>query len=439
MPTEENKNIDARSKEDDALIAKVAGEAAAAAIAAVRAAPAVHTDDRKNSKDYLDDMVEESVGKDRMDVRRENERKDALQGGAAGFNPTSGERSRGISREDKRGTNMAQFMGFFAVAGGNMERAGSMAKRAGAPREVVRALSEGTFASGGALIPQNFSSEFIELLYNINLFLAAGPRDMAVRGNLTLPRGTGGATSAWVGEAEQISASTPAVAQVKIDLKKLANLVVASQEFLDDADAGAAFIRDDMAKSASAAIDAAAIRGLGTAGSPRGLRGWVPSANYFQSTGVTVATITADLNKAMRLIEEGKILSKQLAWFTSPKVKFGLMAARDGNNNEVWASELRQGTLYGAKFGASPNIPTNVGSGSTKSEIYLAAMDELVFAHDAAGMRVSMSDSAAYHNGTSLVSAFAQDEVVMKLTQRVDIVERQNGAGIAMIYDVAIA
>jgi HK97 family phage major capsid protein len=198
-------------------------------------------------------------------------------------------------------------------------------------------------------------------------------------------------------------------------------------------------IRDDLARAAGVAIDAAALRGVGSAFSPRGLRGWVPSANQYASAGTSVVNITADATKAMRLVEEGKVLSNRLAWFTSPRTKFGLMAARDGNNNEVWAPEMRQGTWYGAKFFSTPNIPTNVGTGSNKSELYLAAMEHLIFAQEPAGVRVDVADGAAYDDNGTIRAGFSRDETVVRLIQRVDIVDRQNGAGIVQIFDVAIA
>ena len=328
-----------------------------------------------------------------------------------------------------------------SAAKGDPDRAYRMARKNNGSAAVTKALGESTFAAGGAFVPQNISSDYIELLYNVAVFLQAGPQEMTVaNGNLALPRLTGGATPTWIGESDNASASQQATGQVRIDLKKLAVLTAAANEFIRDSGPSAVqMIRDDLARAAAVAIDAAALRGVGSAFTPRGLRGWVPAANQYASGGVTVPLISTDAMKAMRLVEEGKVLSNRLAWFTSPRTKFGLMALRDGNNNEVYAPEMRMGTWYGAKFFSTPNIPTNVGTGSNKSEIYLAAMEHLIFAQEPAGIRVDVADGAAYHDGSNVVAGFSRDETAVRLVQRLDIVDRQNGAGIVQIYDVAIA
>lgn len=429
----------ATTQVSDEAIQRLVAAAVEKAVSAL--APAVHTEDRRSNKAYLDDMAEEIVGTERMDVRRENEQRSALEDARSPFSPTSIRERNQMAIRGGAGMKVAEFVGWLSCAKGDPDRAYRMAKKSGGSAMIVRALGESTFSAGGAFVPENIAADYIELLYNVAVFLQAGPVEITVtNGNLTMPKLTGGATPTWIGESENAAASQQTTGQVRIDLKKLAVLTAAANEFIRDSGPSAVqMIRDDLARAAAVAIDAAALRGLGTAYTPKGLRGWVPSANQYASTGTSVAQITTDAAKAFRLIEEGKILSTRLAVFTSPRTKWGLMAARDGNNNEVWAPELRQGTWYGAKFFATPNIPTNVGGGGNKSEIYVAAMEHLVFAQEPAGIRVDVADGPAYYDGSNVVSGFSRDESAVRLVQRLDIVDRQNGAGIVQIYDVAIA
>jgi HK97 family phage major capsid protein len=422
---------------DEAGLAAIVARAVSGALDAMGMGPAVHTGQGHDTKDYLDDAAREHVGDDRMKVRRENERRSALEDLRG---PTALRREQ-RPEPTRAGFGIAEYIGWMAVAGGDCERAWRMAKKHGGSKLVVRALGESTFSAGGAFVPENMAADYIELLYNTSVFLAAGPTRMSIaNGNLTLPKLTGGATPTWIGESDNVANSQQTTGQVRIDLKKLAVLTAASNEFLRDAGPAAiAMIRDDIARAAGVAVDAVALRGLGTVYQPKGLRGWVPAANQFASGGVTVPLITTDLTKMFRLIEEGKIISTMLSFFSSPRTKWGLMAARDGNNNEVWAPELRQGTLYGAKFASTQNIPNNVGTGGNKSELYLAAMEHLIFAEEPAGVRVDVSDGAAYHDGSGVVAGFSKDETAVRLVQRCDIVDRQNGAGIVQLFDVAIA
>ena len=409
-------------------------------------APAFHSEDARNRKEYIDDLAREHVGDERMERRAEAEGRDAEQQ-ARGFNPRSASRlerraSRSRVERDAPGMQIAEFIGWMAgVGNGDPERAFRAAKKGGGSRDVVRALGETNFAAGGALIPENMWGDFIELLYNTSVYLQAGPTRMnVVNGNLVLPKLATGASASWIGESDNAPASSQTFGQVRIDLRKLAVLTAAANEFLRDSSVNAIeLIRSDLAANAAVAVDAAALRSLGTSFQPRGLRGWVPSSQQTAQTGTTVAAITSDLMTVMRFLEDARIVSQRLAWFASPRTKFGLMGKRDGNNNEVWAAELRQGSLYGAKFFSTQNIPTNVGTGSVCSETYLVAMDHQIYAEEAGGQTVAVVDGAAYHDGSAVVAGFSRDESAVRLVQRLDIVSRQNGAEIAQIFDVTVA
>jgi len=398
-------------------------------------APTVITDEPK-TKSYIDDQIKEAIGAERADIRRDSEKRGAR------INRTTGEPvfADRVKSSDA-GLNFAAYVGFLSACGGKFDDAVKLAKKRGADPLIVKALSESTFSSGGAFVPEAVAADYIELLYNASVFLEMGPRRINVaHGNLTLPKLTGGASAYWLGESTNVTPSQQSTGQERLDLKKLGVMTVSSNEFLRDSSPSAIdMIRMDIAETAGVAVDAALLRGTGSAYSPRGLASLVHADHQEQTAGTTVAFITTDLIKAMQNLEDANIRNANLAWFMSPRSKWGIMSKRDANNNEVWAPEMRGGTLYGAPFRSTTNIPNNVGAGGTSSEVYLAAMNHLVLGEDSLGVQIQISDTAAYHDGANVQAAFSRDESVVRLIQRLDLVERQGGKAISQIYDVAYA
>jgi HK97 family phage major capsid protein len=431
-----------KSPQLDEVIASAVTKAVGAALdAAGLKGPAVHVPNANPSKEYVDDAIRDQLGPDAAAQRRESEALGRARGlgGAQAIRTTLPRFGRNAERSV--GDDVAEYLGWIGAAAGDVERAERFAKKNGGAAHIVRALGESTFAAGGAFVPENIQADYIEFLRAVSVYLAAGPTMIDVKnGNLTLPRQTGSATPAWLGESQNATASAPSTGAVRISLKDLAVLCAASNQFLRDSGPSAIeMIKQDLAEAAGTEIDSTALRSLGTEYKPKGLRGWVPSAQKIAASGTDVPSITSDLFEAFELLETAKVRLAKMAMFMSPRTKYGIASKRDTNNNLIWAAEIAGGTLMGAKLGVTTNLPNNVGTGGNKSELYLVDMTHQLYAQEPGGMQVAVVDGAAYHDGSSVVSGFSRNESAVRLTQRVDIVERQSGAGIVQIYDVAYA
>lgn len=407
------------------------------------AAPAVVTTPAAPTKEDILRIVSDQVGKSVADAMRSADDAVRARDGVSSSKQWEVKQSdlvRAGKRDNgKAGMHTASFLGWMMRGGGNPDVAYRIAKKAGADELVVRALGESTLAGGGAFVPQAISEDYIELLYAAAPFLAAGPRRVPVpSGNLTVPKVTAGATATWGGESSNIGKSEQTFGQRRLDLKKLSVLTPISNELLrDSSPALDMIVRDDLANNAAVVIDAALLRGNGSAYSPRGVYSQVASANKFNANGTAnVANVTFDLNKAMRLIEDAKVRFVRPAWFISPTVKYGLMAARDANGALVWAPEMATGKLYGIPFFVTQNIPSNLGGSTDESEVYLVEMSHVMVGDDPMGVQVQMSDGAAYHDGSAVVAGFSRDESVVRLIQRIDMILRQDGNEAAVMEQV---
>lgn len=408
-------------------------------------APAVKTGNgAAPTKADLMAIIAEQVGKSVADAMKANEEKareerDIPSSKAFELKPGDMARAGQRSTVGKSGLITAGFMGWLMRAGGNADAAYRLAKRAGADEIITRALGESTMAGGGAFVPQAISEDYIQLLYNAAPFLAAGPRRIPVpSGSLTVPKVTAGATATWGGESQNVSKSEQTFGQRRLDLKKLSVLTPISNELLRDSNPAIdSIVRDDLSNNAAVTVDAALLRGIGTAYSPRGIASQVLAANKYTANATrNVANVTADLNKAMRVIEDAKVRFVNPAWFINPATKYGLMSARDASGTLVWAPEMSTGKLYGIPFFVTQNIPGNLGGGTNESEAYLVEMSHVMVGDDPNGVQVAMVDGAAYYDGSAIQAGFSRDESVVRLTQRIDMILRQDGAEAAMLEGV---
>lgn len=437
-----------------------------------RGAPAVHTSDRSQrytQRDY--DLMALDNGADRAGMERrartnEDARRDRRDAGDGTVRDEDGrpirsgpfrkrqftemraQRTRGAASgvptldNNPAGLRIAGYLAYMAMAAGDPQKAWRMAKDHGADPLVVRTLGESTISAGGAVVPEVMVEDYIELLYASTVYLQGNPMRLdAPGGNLTLPKIATGAMGGWIGENANVPKSAPTFGQVKVDLKYLGVLVpIANRLIRHSPMAVETLVRDDLVANASVLIDSAAIRGTGSVHQPKGLRQMAASANVFAQTGTTVVAITTDTAKMQRLLEDAKMKFVRPYWMMAPRTRWGLMAARDGNNNLVWADEMSRGEFQGKPFGVTQSIPTNLGGGSD-SELYLVDMIHQIFAEGVGddGLRVEARDGVAYHDGSQVVAAFSQDQTVVRLIQSADIVSRQDGNEISVLTGVTIA
>jgi len=344
----------------------------------------------------------------------------------------------GSDKEAKpeKGINFARAVRFLWKANGNPHLASEMATNAGY-EYVGKALGETTLAGGGALLPEEFSNEIIELLGTNTVVRRAGCSTVPMNtGSLTMPFVATGSTASYTAESANITKSEPTFGQLQLHDHKLAALIPTSNDLLRNGGARVdSIIRNDIVRAMSRKEDVTFLRSLGVSSEPKGMRGWVDSGNSFAAAAVSVANVTADLGKAVFLLEDAEVDTSSASWFLSPRSKKYLMTARDGNNNLVWASEMAQGTLMGFPWYMTAQIANNYGSGSDESEVYFAAMDVLTIAENEQIM-VEVLPNAAYHDGSAVVSGASRDETVIRSIAMHDFGARQRGKEIAYISEV---
>ncbi len=284
-----------------------------------------------------------------------------------------------------------------------------------------------TGSAGGFLVPEDVSSEIIELLRPQSVIMRGGPRVVPLpNGNLTMNRQVTGGNFSYVGEQQDIPATAMSLGQVKLSAKKLTGLIPISNDLLRSASVAAdRLVRDDIVEGSAIAMDTAFLRSVGGDNAPLGLRHQLTgtafaTTNIFAVTaGNTLATITADLGRLELALLNQNISLAGAAWIGAPRTMMRLRNIRDGNGNPGFP-EMQNGQLRGRPFFDTNTVPINLGGGA-ESELYLVAFPH-VLVGEHSGLEIATSTEAAYRDaGGNLQAAFSRDETVMRAIQHHDI------------------
>lgn len=268
----------------------------------------------------------------------------------------------------------------------------------------VRAIRERrdmTETSGSGFIATILdASNFIELLRNRIVCMKAGARMLTdLRGNLALPKQTGGATVSWVADdAAPGSETDQTTGQVTFSPKTVAAYTDMSRLFIAQTSISAeAFVRNDLALQLGIEIDRAMLNGSGSSGQPTGL--------MQQGSLATVSTVSSGtpgaLTYANMLALEEKVANANadlgaLAYVTNSKVRAQLKAVplkpNDGSSFVVsgmlWSkgSDMYTGECNGYPAYVSNNVPSNLTAGtgssatSTNSAILYGNWNDMILA-----------------------------------------------------------
>lgn len=292
-----------------------------------------------------------------------------------------------VKRNLPPGTAFARFAQALACAKGNLMQAHQVAiGRWPDTPEVVESLktavNAGTTTSTTWAAPlwayQTMVNEFVELLRPQTIVgKLTGLRRVPF--NVRMATQTTGSTVGWVGQGSPKVVSELAFSEITLGLAKAAGIVVISQELARASDPSAeSIIRQDLIDTMSQFMDAqfidpavAAVANVSPASITNGL-------TAIQSTGSTVATISADIASLLTNFINNDISPKNPYWVMHPIQAMGLGLKRTAQDIFAFPDiTLEGGTLFGIPVVTSRSVPKTTSGGSIivlldASEIFLA-------------------------------------------------------------------
>lgn len=330
--------------------------------------------------------------------------------------------------EGERGLRFARMFRALAAGGGIPYVAAQIAEKEWGESGLFANQNISSGAAGGFLVPEDVSTEVIELLRPASVVLGMMPQmvDMPA-GNMTMNRLATGASAGYIGEQADAPPTGVQFGQVKLSAKKLAALIPISNDLLRASGVAAdRIVRDDLVTSLAQRMDLAFIRGAGTQFSPLGLRfqtlGTAFAASHVLTANATVnlVNVTNDLGRLELALMAADVPMIRPGWLLAPRVRQYLANLRDGNGNFAFP-EVQNGTLRGYPYRITTQIPVNLGAGTNESEVYFVDFAQVVVGEHM-GIEVALSTEAAYVDaGSTMRAAFSRDETVMRAIAQHDI------------------
>lgn len=286
-----------------------------------------------------------------------------------------------------------------------------------------KALSQNVFMDGGALVPTEYVAEIVALLRNVTVVRKLGARAFPMGASMEMPTQDTAASAQYVGEAQPIVGSQQSLGGIRLSEKKLAALVVISNDLIRNAVLSAEqFVRDDLVQVLALKEDSQALFGVGSAYSPRGLTSLVDAAAQYNGTAAsaiapTLAEVKKELALAKRKLKTANIPMIKLGWVFSPRTEAYLYSLTDGNGNSVYAGSLDNGMLMGAPVMVTNQVPENLGwsaDGSTDvSRIFFGDFSQFMIGESMAP-QIEVFPNATYDLAGTVKSGISQDQSVIR-------------------------
>jgi HK97 family phage major capsid protein len=432
LSDDDAKAIDVVIAELEALEVKIARAKRAIKVAAPRTKADDDSDSSDDDEDDDEDKADdEDDDEDKPDDEDKGFRRRAHGGGMIARSPARvPARARRHSKNDP-GFAAARFMiGLMHVKWYGQAKALEFMENRFGDARVIRALNYTVVAEGGALIPQDFMAELIELLRANVVVRSAGPMSVQMpMGNLTIPRLAAGSTAAYQGELDDISVTEEMFDDLNLVAKKLTAMVPVSNDLIRRAPIGVeSIVRDDLVQGIARKEDVQFLRSDGTNKGPVGFRTLVLPANLLvipalgatPPAGADLNAVVAALASMKLLLQNGMSRMIRPVWFMAPTIAEYIRTRRDSVGGFYYRDEMANGTLEGFPFLLSQQIPTNLGSGNG-SEFYLLDMADVVIG-DTLNVQVDASDVAAYYGtDAKVVSTFQRDQTLFRVITEHDM------------------
>lgn len=302
-----------------------------------------------------------------------------------------------------------------------------------AARRDKAAMAATSPTDGGFLVPEQFSQDVIELLRPQSVVRSLVGRTLPMPvGSINIPKITDGSTAYYQGENTNATKSQLKTGNLKLTWKKLIALVPLSNDLVRYSSPGAdAIVRNDMVRAIAQRENQAFLRDDGTNAGPKGLRYWADPSNVIDVSNptFTTQTVATDLGRCVLQLVNANVPLSKPGWLFAPRTWNYLRMLQTTTGAFIYQAEMNNGLLLGYPYKWSTQIPTNLSDhGRTtnggETEIYLADFDDVMIG-EAMSLRVDASMEATYVDGGNTVSAFSQDQTVVRAITEHDFAVRR--------------
>lgn len=243
-----------------------------------------------------------------------------------------------------------------------------------------------TSGSGGNLVPVPIAARVIDLMRANTVVAKLGARTVPMTSaTLKVPRATGDVTASWLSEGATITASDATLDAVTLTAQRLEAMTKVSMELSEDSDPVGIgeVVATSIASAMALKVDAAALRGTGTAPEPRGIRNQSGVNLIALGTNGGAATWSTLVNMQSVL---GQSNAAGTGFVLHPRTMWALADSKDTTNQFI-APPASLADVWAASA-ATTALPTNIvkGTSTNCTEVYAGDWVQLML-----GLRIGFS------------------------------------------------
>lgn len=245
----------------------------------------------------------------------------------------------------------------------------------------------GVATDGGYAIPPEYATSIIELIRKRNPFESLNVMRLNLsRYHFKMPKITTGASAYWVGEAAAITETDVKFGMLTLEPRKVANIVYASKEMVNAADAAiVATIENDMARAIVDKMVVGFLYGNGVDNMPLGLANTIGIKSFDPSADTNGTDPTKANFRRMRMSVSQDLVSDSFA-FLGNELAFAkaaeLVSSTAPEAAALQADEVLIRNACGKPYVATGHVAANKtkGSGVNLSDMFYGAWEDFVMA-----------------------------------------------------------
>lgn len=275
-----------------------------------------------------------------------------------------------------------------------------------AKRLGIKSLYEETESAGGALTPDEFLKDAIQVARNGAVVLPLATQYSMTSDVLKIPKISTGSSIYWeqTGGYTAKTTTDQVFAYVTLTARTVYGMTAISDQLAEDGNPDAVrTVQGDLAKAMVVSIDKALIEGAGSGADP--ITG-VLNASGVTSTAAGAAFTADDVSGAMGVVE-GNIFSST-GCVTHPSVIVKLRDLKDANGQYILSDPRGEGgvrTIFGLPVYTQGSLTSTAGSRA----FYVGQWDELIVGMRR-GMQIDISKDFYFGN----------NQIAVRLTARLD-------------------
>jgi HK97 family phage major capsid protein len=277
----------------------------------------------------------------------------------------------------------------------------------GGDTPTIKALSEGTSADGGYLVPTEFRNTIIDKLYKESVIRQRATVIPMASDKMDVPKAGNNVNVYWTAENTAFTESNPTFDMMTLNTNKLTGLSKMSRELFADIRINLIdYIATIFARGFKQEEDKVFLGGDGT-GKPKGIRTYTIT-NVAQAAGTLAADDFIKLFYALPSQYRSKA-----TWLVHNDVILKARLLKDSQGRYIWTDGFADAapTILGRPVVEQNDIPVNLGAGTNESEVFLGDLSYYL---------IGDREEIGVETTTVGAGAFETHQVAFKTWERID-------------------